>query len=96
MTVSSTSEPRVKSKARAKPAPKSDKQRAREKEDNITRKMKLKAAIDTAIGQIDDIIGALADEYNIGFSQACSYVHLGAHVFKDRRCPTIQNAYRFC
>ncbi|KAI0245000.1 hypothetical protein BJV78DRAFT_1159290 [Lactifluus subvellereus] len=96
MTVSSTSEPRVKSKARAKPAPKSDEQHAREKEDNITRKMKLKAAIDTAIGQIDDIIGALADEYNIGFSQACSYVHLGARVFKDRRRPTIQNAYRFC
>jgi Pup-like protein len=96
MTVSSTTEPGVKSKPRAKPAPKSDEQRAKEKEDNLTRKTKLKAAIDVAIDQIDNIIEALADEYNIGFSQACNYVHLGGRVFKDRRRPTIQNAYSFC
>ncbi|KAI0246838.1 hypothetical protein BJV78DRAFT_1286066 [Lactifluus subvellereus] len=98
MTVSSTTGPgvRSKSKARAKPAPKSDEQRTKEKEDNIARKMKLKAAIDIAISQIDDIIETLADEHNIAFDQACSYVHLGGRVFKDRRRPTIQNAYRFC
>jgi hypothetical protein len=96
MTVTSTSELGVKSKGRAKPAPKSDEQRAKEKEDNLARKMKLNAAIDVAINQIDEIIGALADEYNIGFTQASSYVHLGGRIFKDRRRPTIQNAYRFC
>ncbi|KAI0245242.1 hypothetical protein BJV78DRAFT_1158872 [Lactifluus subvellereus] len=96
MTVTSTSELGVKSRGRAKPAPKSDEQRAKEKEDNLARKMKLNAAIDVAINQIDEIIEALADEYNIGFTQACSYVHLGGRIFKDRRRPTIQNAYRFC
>ncbi|KAI0247021.1 hypothetical protein BJV78DRAFT_1285900 [Lactifluus subvellereus] len=96
MTVTSTSKLGVKSKGRAKPAPKSDKQHAKEKEDNLARKMKLNAAINVAINQIDEIIEALADEYNIGFTQACSYVHLGGHIFKDCRHPTIQNVYRFC
>ncbi|KAI0246008.1 hypothetical protein BJV78DRAFT_1286850 [Lactifluus subvellereus] len=58
MTVTSTTGPGVKSKSKAcaKPALKSDEQRTKEKEDNVARKVKLKAAINIAISQIDDII----------------------------------------
>jgi hypothetical protein len=76
--------------------PKSNEQRAQEKEHNLARKRKLKAAIDAAIEQIDDIIEGLAAETGIGFTKACNYVHLGGRIFKGRRRPTIQNAYRFC
>ncbi|KAH9966230.1 hypothetical protein BGW80DRAFT_1462373 [Lactifluus volemus] len=77
-------------------ARKSDEQRAQEKEHKLARKVKIKAAVDVAIDQIDDIIEGLAAETGIGFKQACSYVHLGGRIFKGRRRPSIQNAYRFC
>jgi hypothetical protein len=96
MTVTSTKPPAKANDAREKPAPKSNEQRARAKEDATARKRSLRIAVDVAIEQIDDIIEALAREQGIGFTQACNYVHLGGRVFKGRRRPTIQNAYRFC
>jgi hypothetical protein len=78
------------------PAPKTDKQRTQQKAQNIAKKQRLNTAICSTIEKIDELIGALADEYDIGFAQACNYVHLGGRIFKDRRRPSIQNAYRFC
>jgi hypothetical protein len=95
MTVRST-DVRAKTKARPKLAPTNHDHRAQEKENTVARKVKLKASIDLAIEQIDDIIQALADEYSIGFAQASDYVHFAGRILKDRRRPSIQNAYRFC
>jgi hypothetical protein len=98
ITIPPTSRPRAGTNAPScsERACKSDEQRAQEKEHKLARKVKIKAAVDVAIDQIDDIIEGLAAETGIGFKQACSYVHLGGRIFKGRRRPSIQNAYRFC
>jgi hypothetical protein len=74
-------------------APTTDQQRTQQKAHNVVKKQRLNTAISSTIEKIDELIGALTDEYNIGFSQARSYVHLGGRIFKERRRPSIQNAY---
>jgi hypothetical protein len=96
MTINSTSDSKRKTNFRAKSTTQTDQQRAQEKARNVDKKQRLNAAITATIEKIDDLIEGLADEYGINFSQACNYVHLGGRVFKDRRRPSIQNAYRFC
>jgi ribosomal protein L7Ae-like RNA K-turn-binding protein len=85
-----------KKRQRPKPAPKSEEQRAREKADAAKKKVKLKAGITAATEAINKIIEDLADEHEVTFEYASTMVHLGGRVFKDRRRPSIQNAYWFC
>jgi hypothetical protein len=94
MTIVTTSD--SKKKERPKPAPKTAEQRAAIKADSLQKKLRLKAGIKEAMGAIEKIIEDLADEHEIPFDHACTYVHLGGRVFKDRRRPSIQNAYRYC
>jgi hypothetical protein len=76
--------------------PKTDEERAHQKADTIEKKIKLKVAIVVAIEAIDKIINDLVDEHRITFERASMLVHLGGCIFKDRRRPSIQNAYQFC
>jgi hypothetical protein len=69
---------------------------AQDKADALAGKQKLKADIAAAIEAIDRIIEELADEHEITFERASTLVHLGGRILKDRRRPSIQNAYRFC
>ncbi|KAH9955333.1 hypothetical protein BGW80DRAFT_1258233 [Lactifluus volemus] len=94
MTIVTTED--SKKKHRPKPLPKSDQERASAKAQATEKKVKLNAAIKAAIEVIDKIIEDLADEHEITFDHASTMVHLGGRVFKDRRRPSIQNAYRFC
>ena len=98
MTITIASNPRVGTDTHSGSGniPKSNEQRVQEKEHNLARKRKLKATIDAAIEQINNIIEGLATETGIGFTKACNYVHLGGHIFKGHQHPTIQNTYRFC
>lgn len=85
-----------KKKQHLKSAPRSEEQRASAKADAALKKVKLKVAVDVASEAIDRIIEDLADEHNLTVEYASTLVHLGGRVFKDRRRPSIQNAYRFC
>ncbi|KAI0259736.1 hypothetical protein BC834DRAFT_974061 [Gloeopeniophorella convolvens] len=95
MTVVTTPDSKVKTRAKETVA-KTSEQRAQEREDAAAKKQRLNAAVASTVDQINTIIEALADEHNIPFDHACNLVHLGGHVFKERRRPTIQNAYRYC
>ncbi|KAI0258203.1 hypothetical protein BC834DRAFT_847530 [Gloeopeniophorella convolvens] len=95
MTVVTTLDSKVKTRAKETVA-KTSEQRAQEREDAAAKKQRLNAAVASTVDQINTIIEALADEHNIPFDHACNLVHLGGHVFKERRRPTIQNAYRYC
>jgi hypothetical protein len=94
MTIVTTIDSKKKDRRRA--VPKTDEERARQKADKIEKQIKLKVAIAAAIDTIDTIINDLADEHRITFERASMLVHLGGRVFKDRRRPSIQNAYQFC
>ena len=82
--------------ARQKPAKQSEEHQRLEKAARFKADQLLHLAIQEAIEDITNLIDKIAEEHNKSFDEISSLVHLGGHVLKQRRAPTIQNALSYC